>query len=137
MINCQFMKPVILPALLLVFQCSLGQQWTETSKGTFTLVTNPGGQTLGYSPSSGIRILTKDGLAFKDLNRNGQLDIYEDWRLPFEERARDLASRMSTVATNPFRPGRGVLAAGPIMESRWRKVAPALPTSATSKRNSW
>lgn len=89
------MKPVILPALLLVFQCSLGQQWTETSKGTFTLVTNPGGQTLGYSPSSGIRILTKDGLAFKDLNRNGQLDIYEDWRLPFEERARDLASRMS------------------------------------------
>jgi beta-glucosidase len=34
-------------------------------------------------------------LAFKDLNRNGKLDPYEDWRLQFDERARDLASQLS------------------------------------------
>ena len=35
------------------------------------------------------------GLRFKDHNRNGRLDPYEDWRLPASERARDLVARMS------------------------------------------
>ncbi len=59
------------------------------------LVKNAGGQTLGYSPISGIKILTINGLSFKDLNRNGQLDRYEDWRLPADARAKDLASKLS------------------------------------------
>jgi beta-glucosidase len=42
-----------------------------------------------------VKILTVDGLKFKDLNRNGKLDKYEDWRLPVEERAKDLAKKMS------------------------------------------
>jgi beta-glucosidase len=32
---------------------------------------------------------------FKDLNKNGKLDKYEDWRLSFDQRATDLASQMS------------------------------------------
>src|ERR1035437_11098721 len=40
-------------------------------------------------------LLTADGLTFKDLNRNGKLDPYEDWRLPAEVRAADLVGRMS------------------------------------------
>jgi len=40
-------------------------------------------------------ILTMDGLQFKDLNANGILDPYEDWRLSPEERADDLLSRMT------------------------------------------
>ena len=40
-------------------------------------------------------ILTVDGLQFKDLDRNGVLDPYEDWRLSSEVRAADLARRMS------------------------------------------
>lgn len=40
-------------------------------------------------------VLTVDGLQFKDLNRNGKLDPYEDWRLPPQLRAQDLASRMN------------------------------------------
>jgi beta-glucosidase len=36
-----------------------------------------------------------DGLTFKDLNRNGKLDPYEDWRLPASVRAADLVQRMS------------------------------------------
>jgi len=51
--------------------------------------------TLGYSPASGVKILTINRLAFKDLNKNGMLDPYEDWRLPFDERSRDLASKLS------------------------------------------
>ena len=58
-------------------------------------VTNRGGRTLGYSPASGVKILTVDRLAFKDLNKNGKLDGYEDWRLTVDERARDLVSQMS------------------------------------------
>jgi len=58
-------------------------------------VWNENGPVLGYSEGSGVQIIEADGLMFKDLNKNGQLDKYEDWRLPPEERARDLASRMS------------------------------------------
>jgi beta-glucosidase len=71
------------------------QKYTSTAAGTYTVVKNQGGQTLGYSPASGVKILTVDGLAFKDLNKNGKLDKYEDWRLPFDVRAKDLASKMS------------------------------------------
>lgn len=43
-----------------------------------------------------VKILEADGLQFKDLNKNGQLDKYEDWRLPAEERSKDLLSKMTT-----------------------------------------
>ena len=42
-----------------------------------------------------VRILEVDGLRFKDLNKNGRLDIYEDWRRPVEERVKDLVSQMT------------------------------------------
>ncbi len=62
----------------------------------YTTVKQPkAGTTLGYSPVSGVKLLKQDGYFFKDLNRNGSLDPYEDWRLPVDDRARDLASRMS------------------------------------------
>ena len=50
---------------------------------------------LGYSTQSGVKIIYKDGLPFKDLNKNGQLDQYEDWRLNVVDRAKDLASKMT------------------------------------------
>jgi len=62
---------------------------------SFIIIKNKGGQTLGYSPNSGVKILTVDGLSFKDLNKNGKLDKFEDWRLPYEKRAKDLASQLS------------------------------------------
>jgi beta-glucosidase len=40
-------------------------------------------------------MMTISSFQFKDLNRNGKLDKYEDWRLPYEERAKDLVSKMS------------------------------------------
>ena len=47
---------------------------------------------LGYRSA---KILTVGSLTFKDLNRNGVLDKYEDWRLSNEERSKDLLSKMS------------------------------------------
>ncbi|NDV17355.1 beta-glucosidase [Muricauda sp. TY007] len=70
-------------------------KFTEEQKDGFNLVHNEDGATLGYSSGSEVSILTVDRLAFKDLNKNGSLDPYEDWRLSAEERADDLASKMS------------------------------------------
>ena len=53
------------------------------------------GPTLGYSLSSGVELLEVDGLPFKDLDKDGELDAYEDWRLSVDERAKDLASQLS------------------------------------------
>ncbi len=42
-----------------------------------------------------VRILEADGLEFKDLNKNGRLDPYEDWRQPIEARVNDLLGQMT------------------------------------------
>ncbi len=39
--------------------------------------------------------MTQDGFAFRDLNKNGKLDPYEDARLSVEERVEDLLKRMT------------------------------------------
>jgi beta-glucosidase len=49
-------------------------------------------------PALGARsaaIIQVGGLRFKDLNRDGRLEPYEDWRLSPSARARDLVSRMT------------------------------------------
>ncbi len=40
-------------------------------------------------------IVKADGLQFRDLNANGTVDPYEDWRLPAPKRAADLLGRMT------------------------------------------
>ena len=81
-------------AALLLASCG-GPRWSEVhTQNGYNLITQKKGQTLAYSPASGVGILTVDGYAFKDLNRNGSLEPYEDWRLPSETRAEDLASRL-------------------------------------------
>ena len=42
-------------------------------------------------------IIEVDGLQFKDLNDNGVLDVYEDWRKTPEERADDLLAQMDAT----------------------------------------
>lgn len=49
-------------------------------------------------PALGTRSRTPvevDGLSFRDLDGDGRLTPYEDWRLPAQERAADLVSRMT------------------------------------------
>ena len=45
--------------------------------------------------SRSVKALTQSGLTFKDLNKNGKLDRYEDWRLPVEMRVKDLIGQMT------------------------------------------
>src|SRR5947199_328407 len=40
-------------------------------------------------------ILTINGFTFRDLNKNGKMDVYEDVRQPIEARISDLLSQMS------------------------------------------
>jgi beta-glucosidase len=80
--------------IIICFATACSQKWSEENKGEYKLIHNQDGQTLGYSPASGVKILTVNRLAFKDLNKNGKLDAYEDWRLPVNDRARDLASKL-------------------------------------------
>ena len=86
---------ILSSALLLAGVASAQPKYQKVDKGDFIEITQQGGLTLGYNEHSGINILEVDGYAFKDLNKNGQLDKYEDWRLSSEERAKDLAAQLS------------------------------------------
>ncbi|MDN4479942.1 glycoside hydrolase family 3 N-terminal domain-containing protein [Demequina muriae] len=75
----------------------------EVSDGTtdFVIVENPNdGAQLSYSAEGGMTLLEEevDGstYAFKDMNANGELDAFEDWRLEPAERAADLADDLTT-----------------------------------------
>ena len=77
-----------------LFLLGCQKNWSETGTGPIKIVTNTGGQALGYSTASGVKLVFDKGFAFKDLNRNGKLDPYEDWRLSADDRAKDLASKL-------------------------------------------
>jgi len=90
----RFKKHIVLITLASL-TAGCGPKWSESEQSGFNLVTNDGGKTIAYSPASGVKILTVDRYGFKDLNQNNQLDAYEDWRLSTDERAADLASKMT------------------------------------------
>lgn len=68
---------------------------------TLVLVHNPNnGPVLGMAKDSGLKILEVEGgdgfiYAFKDMNNNGRVDPWEDWRLGVDERATDLANTLT------------------------------------------
>ena len=87
-------KSIFIVLISVLIGCTPKWKELDTSDG-FNLVKNNNGVTLGYSPKSGVTIIENGGYAFKDLNKNGQLDVYEDWRKSADERAKDLASKLS------------------------------------------
>ncbi|MBO7221056.1 MAG: glycoside hydrolase family 3 C-terminal domain-containing protein [Alistipes sp.] len=86
---------VTVGAILLATVAIAQPKYQKVDKGDYVEIAQQGGATLGYNLHSGVKILAVEGFAFKDLNRNGKLDKYEDWRLSSEERAKDLASQLS------------------------------------------
>ena len=40
-------------------------------------------------------VIVRDGLYFKDSDNDHELDAFEDWRLPAEERAADMVTKMT------------------------------------------
>lgn len=83
--------PILLLMAFFLGACQQNKISTEVLDG-YTLIHQTKGPTLGYTS---VPILNVDGFAFKDLSRNGTLDPYEDWRLPSDARAADLASRLT------------------------------------------
>ncbi len=67
----------------------------ETIKNGLHRVAQQDGPALAWHEDTGVRLIRKDGLCFKDLARAGALLPYEDWRLPAVDRAKDLAARLS------------------------------------------
>ena len=86
---------IVIGSLFLATYSIWAKNKKEPINKSYVTIVQKGGKTIGYSTSSGIKILTVDGLKFKDLNKNGKLDKYEDWRLPARERAEDLAKQLS------------------------------------------
>ena len=66
--------------------------YTVYHKDGYELIENQGGAVLGMAKA---RLKEADGFAFKDLSGVKELLPYEDWRLPPEKRAEDLAGRLS------------------------------------------
>ena len=68
-------------------------KWTkEDMYDGWIKFTQEGGRTLGAMDEK--RVIQVDGFAFKDLNGNGKLDLYEDWRWDANDRAIALAEMM-------------------------------------------
>ena len=65
----------------------------ESASGFYYIEAN--GDQIRLSAASAEKFFQADGLWFKDMNGNGALDPYEDWRLPVEDRVADLTSQMT------------------------------------------
>lgn len=65
---------------------------------SWTTVQAENGKSNQRQPQLGGRfvpVLTIAGMQFRDLDRDGRLSPFEDWRLPPEQRAADLVKRMT------------------------------------------
>ncbi len=75
------------------FGLSFEDDYNDPLNTEFKVEANGAGEpTIGARPEN---IIEVEGKRFKDSNKNGQLDKYEDWRLSSEERAKDLVSKMT------------------------------------------
>ena len=79
-------KLVVVPGVSILFM-------TPFVAGAQDAKANPQQQPVVVSRSS--NIIEQQGRRFRDLNRNGVLDPYEDWRLAPSARAKDLVARMT------------------------------------------
>ena len=70
------------------------------------------------SRASEVALLHEDGIAYRDCNRNGRLDPFEDPRRPVDERVADLLSQMTLAekAGMMFHQGLGVGPEGELIE---------------------
>ncbi len=68
------------------------KRYTVQKQANHYLICNENGTTLGMSA---LKLKEFEGLAFKNLSGQEALLPYEDWRQPYEQRAKDLAGRLS------------------------------------------
>jgi len=93
--NRHLSSVIVVSGMLILGLSACNPKYSIEKQDGFNLAVNKGGATLGYTSESGVNILNENRFAFKDLNKNGELDPYEDWRLSADERTLDLVSQMS------------------------------------------
>ena len=72
----------------------------EELRDGWTRATQEGAPTIGAADTA--KIIQVDGYAFKDLNGNGKLDLFEDWRQPVDVRAKALAEGLTIEEAAPL-----------------------------------
>ena len=72
----------------------------EELRDGWTRATQEGAPTIGAADAA--KIIQVDGYAFKDLNGNGKLDLFEDWRQPVDVRAKALAEGLTIEEAAPL-----------------------------------
>ena len=85
-------------AMLLASSAAVAEEEEETPAVEVTAVTQTWDGREIVLKTAGLDLIEQDGFQFKDLNKNGQLDPYEDWRLTAEERTDNLLGMMSDKA---------------------------------------
>ncbi len=73
---------------------------TEKLRDGWVRATQDGAPTIGVADEA--KIIQVDGYAFKDLNGNGKLDLFEDWRQPVDTRAAALAETLTIEEAAPL-----------------------------------
>ena len=88
------MKLFLKTIFMTLLAASCGQKIIVENHEGYSLLTQKDGPALGYASGADSLVIYADGQAFKDLNRNCNLDVYEDWRKTPAERAEDLVKQM-------------------------------------------
>ncbi len=93
-------KLSLILALALMLSCvSVAFAQAPAAEQVCEYATIPADETTGQALLTYVEgvtpILDVDGLKFKDMNKNGTLDVYEDWRVDAETRVTDLMSQMT------------------------------------------
>ena len=87
----------LLMAMMMLLSCAIAEDEEEAQAVVEVLYVEAAGEQVKLGYTADTELLDVDGLKFKDLNKNGALDVYEDWRKPVEERVNDLLSQMSAT----------------------------------------
>ena len=87
----------LLMAMMMLLSCAIAEDEEEVQTVVEVLYIDASGEQMKLGYTADTEILDVDGLKFKDLNKNGSLDVYEDWRKPVEERVNDLLAQMSAT----------------------------------------
>ena len=87
----------LLMAMMMLLSCAIAEDEEEVQTVVDVLYIEASGEQVKLGYTADTEILDADGLKFKDMNKNGTLDVYEDWRKPVDERVSDLLSQMSAT----------------------------------------